>query len=218
MDSPKYNRTFHLPWSPGATSDDKIAKDISTILNQPIIITEKMDGSNTSLEANGCYARTHAAPPNHPSFNALKALHAQIKTQIDEGIQIFGEWCYALHSIAYSELPGFFLSFAVRDLKNESWLSWEDVELWSEEISVPTVPVLYKGTVTSENELRNITESLMNFDSKCGGQREGVVVRLQSQFNNNDFSSSVMKYVRANHVQSSDHWKTQEIVKNKIKL
>lgn len=218
MDSPKYNRTFHLPWSPGATSDDKIAKDISTILNQPIIITEKMDGSNTSLEAGGCYARTHASPPNHPSFNALKALHAQIKTQIDEGIQIFGEWCYALHSIPYNELPGFFLAFAVRDLKKESWLSWEDVELWASEISVPTVPVLFKGTVTSEEELKNITESLMNFDSKCGGQREGVVVRLQSQFNNNDFASSVMKYVRANHIQSSDHWKTQEIVKNKIKL
>ena len=52
MDSPKYNRTYHFPWSQGATNDDKIATDMSRLIGNPIVITEKMDGSNTSYP---CY-------------------------------------------------------------------------------------------------------------------------------------------------------------------
>lgn len=39
----KYPRTYHLPWSKGTTSDDKITKSISSILNKRIIILEKID-------------------------------------------------------------------------------------------------------------------------------------------------------------------------------
>ncbi len=111
MNSPKYNRTFHLPWSPGATNDDKIATSVTNLLNTEIIITEKLDGSNTSLESDGCFARTHSGPPNHPSFDGLKALHAEVGFQIPSGMQLFGEWCFAKHSISYEELPGYFFAF-----------------------------------------------------------------------------------------------------------
>lgn len=217
MDSPKYNRTFHLPWSKGATNDDKIAGNVSGLIGKPIVITEKMDGSNTSLEFNGCFARTHSGPPTHQSFAGLKALHASIKFKIPEGIQLFGEWCFALHSIAYEELPGYFLLFNVRELGvNSNWCSWDEVEMWSEEVGVPTVPVLFKGIVNSEDELKQITESFMIQPSKCGGIREGVVVRVASNFEDKDFSTNVMKCVRANHVQTTEHWKDQEITKNKL--
>ena len=115
----KYPRTLHLPWSKGTTNDDKIATSINSLLNVPIVISEKLDGSNASLEANGCFARTHAGAPTHASFDGLKALHATVKRNIPKGIQIFGEWCYALHSIAYTALPGYFLLFNVRDLNYE---------------------------------------------------------------------------------------------------
>jgi hypothetical protein len=106
--SPKYNRTYHVTWSAGATNDDKIADSVQSLINIPIVITEKMDGSNTSLERNGCFVRTHSGSPTHISFDGLKALHATIKFKIPDNIQIFGEWCYAKHSIEYSELPGYF--------------------------------------------------------------------------------------------------------------
>jgi len=221
MNSPKYNRTFHLPWSPGATNDDKIAASVDGLINKPIIITEKMDGSNTSLEVSGCFARTHSGPPTHASFDGLKALHAAIKHKIPEHYQLFGEWCYALHSIAYSELPAHFLLFNVRVCSselNDIWLSWEEVELWAEEIGVPTVPVLFQGEVSSEMELKQLVESLMIQPSQCGGIREGVVVRIQNGFYDDRFSQYVMKCVRSNHVQTSEHWKDQEIVKNKLKI
>jgi hypothetical protein len=224
MDSPKYNRTFHVPWSPGGTNDDKRAEH-AVFVGLDIVITEKMDGSNTSLETDACYARTHSGPPNHPSFDALKAMHATIKHKIPSGFQLFGEWCYAQHSIAYNELPGYFMLFNVRDLTktfegqpNPSWLSWDEVEMWAEEIGVPTVPVLYKGKVWSEDELRRLTNSFMNQPSMCGGIREGVVIRLASEFVERSFDYAVLKCVRANHVQTTEHWKDQEITKNKLKI
>lgn len=220
MNSPKYNRTFHFPWSQGCTSDDKRADDISSLLNIPIVITEKMDGSNTSLEANGCYARSHAGAPTHTSFDGLKALHAQVKFKIPEGIQLFGEWCFALHSIEYNQLPSYFMMFNVRHLNSTEakWASWEEVEMWAEEILVPTVPVLFKGTVKSEKEMQSLIESFMIQPSNCGGNREGVVARVASEFSDKDFDTCVLKCVRANHVQTSEHWLTQEIVKNKLTL
>lgn len=221
--SPKYNRTFHVPWSKGATNDDKIANDVSCLLNNPIIITEKIDGSNTSLEASGCFARTHAGPPTHKSFDGLKSLHGAVKHLIPDNIQIFGEWCYALHSISYDSLPGYFLMFGVREIisvdKNDYyWYSWEEVEEWAKELQVPTVPVLWKGTVFSQKELQILTESLVNQPSVYGSTREGLVIRSAGEFKDKDFAKSIMKWVRANHVQTSEHWKDQEIIRNKLKI
>jgi len=225
MESPKYNRTFHFPWSEGATNDDKIVTSVEKLIGVPIVITEKMDGSNVSLEADGCYARTHANAPKHESFDMLKAVHASVKYDIPKEYQLFGEWCYAQHSIAYSELPGYFLLFNVRELNTKTsntlpnmWLSWDGVEAWSELVGLPTVPVLFKGIVSSEKELKELIESLMIQSSVCGGIREGVVARMADEFFDKDFSSYVMKCVRANHVQTSDHWKDQEIIRNKLKL
>lgn len=219
MSSPKYNRTFHVPWSPGGTSDDKIAKDISTLLNRKIIITEKVDGSNTSLEREGCFARTHTGPPAHASFDNLKALHANIKHLIPEEYQIFGEWCYALHSISYDNLPGYFLMFAIRqvaDLPDFVWESWEDVEIWAKELGVHTVPVLWKGVIKTKAELHDLTIQLANQPSKLGKVREGVVIRRADSFLDQDFSKYVMKWVRKDHVQTSEHWRNQEVIRNKL--
>lgn len=218
MESKKYNRTFHFPWSPGATSDDKIATDVSALLNTQIVITEKMDGSNTSLEREGCFARTHSGPPAHASFDGLKALHSSIKYKIPDNIQLFGEWCYALHSIAYAQLPSYFMLFNVRDVSYEKpiWVSWDELELWAQEINVPTVPLLFKGECKSTNELKELIESFMNQPSACGGIREGVVARIAASFEDEAFPKSVLKCVRANHVQTSEHWKDQEIIRNKL--
>jgi len=195
----------------------------------PIVITEKMDGSNTSLEFDGCYARTHAGTPTHKSFDQLKALHASIKWNIPEGLQFFGEWCFAKHSIEYAELPAYFMLFNIRALQGtpiilgfvqtfDMWFAWEDVEAWAQKMCLATVPVLFQGTVQSEKELQELVESLMEQPSTCGGVREGVVARVQRSFKDEEFPICVMKCVRANHVQTTEHWKDQEITKNKLKL
>jgi hypothetical protein len=226
MDSPKYNRTFHLPWSAGCTNDDKIAKSVNSLIDVSIVITEKMDGSNTSLEKAGCFSRTHSGPPTHPSFDQLKALHASLKYILPNDLQFFGEWCYAKHSIEYSELPGYFLLFGIRDLEmideddfiSPYWHPWINVEAFAKGMNLHTVPVIARNIkVSSEKELKELTEHAMAQPSACGGIREGVVVRLMDGFDDDQFPQSVMKCVRANHVQTTEHWKDQVITKNKLK-
>jgi hypothetical protein len=219
--SPKYERTFHLPWSKGTTNDDKLSTSVDKLVGQMIVITEKIDGSNASLEKDGCFARTHASAPTHPSFDHLKAFHASIKHLIPSNLQLFGENCYAQHSIYYKALPAYFLLFNVRELRTthpNKWLSWEDVNLWAEEIGVPTVPVLFFGMMSSEQQLQTLTEDLMNQPSNCGGIREGIVIRVADAFDDEEFAANVQKCVRANHVNTEDHWAFQTIVKNQLRI
>ncbi|MFE9924807.1 RNA ligase family protein, partial [Streptomyces sp. NPDC005774] len=46
-----YPRTPHLPWSPGAASDDIRAGDLSGLRGREVVVTEKLDGENTTLYA-----------------------------------------------------------------------------------------------------------------------------------------------------------------------
>lgn len=48
----KYPRTYHLPWSPGATDDDRVLTDEELEANfsgRMVVATEKMDGENTTM-------------------------------------------------------------------------------------------------------------------------------------------------------------------------
>ena len=47
----KYPRTYHLPYSPGATKDDKKLQDgwFSSYIGQEIVITAKLDGENIPI-------------------------------------------------------------------------------------------------------------------------------------------------------------------------
>ncbi|EJC67123.1 hypothetical protein Rleg5DRAFT_2853 [Rhizobium leguminosarum bv. viciae WSM1455] len=49
----KYGRTYHLPISPGATSDDKVMTKLDGLMIADLVITEKMDGENTTIHQGG---------------------------------------------------------------------------------------------------------------------------------------------------------------------
>jgi hypothetical protein len=109
-----------------------------------------------------------------------------------------------IRSIEYGDLQSYLYIFAIRN--EDEWLSWHDVEVNAFLLDIPTVPLLFKGTVTSEKELKDLTETLANKPSALGGKREGVVVRKSNSFSDKDFPNSVMKWVRDGHVQSDEHW------------
>jgi hypothetical protein len=221
--SNKYPRTYHLPWSPGKSDDDKVIDTVDYLLNTPLVVCEKIDGGNCCLNRENIFARTHASTPNHPSFNIGKAIHASIKSQLIDGFDYFGEYCYAKHSIAYSELPGWFLLFGIRmnSIENSKvglWKSWATVKNEAERLGIPTVPELEKIQVSSAKELQKEVEKHMGFPSCYGGEREGVVVRRVEGFSDNSFDKAIAKNVRAQHVKTGAvHWASQEITPNKLK-
>lgn len=212
----KYPRTLHLPWSPGASSDDKIIEDVNALLGCPIVITEKLDGSNMAWTKQDVFARSHAGAPAHPSFDAAKAMHAEIGWRLPSKFTFFGEWCYAVHSIEYDALPGYFFVFGIRDDPHNYWLSWDEVAEMCEYNNLATVPVLERLYATKESGLRNVTKRLANEPSVYGPQKEGVVVRVADGFYDSHFPLAIAKMVRKNHVQTDDHWKHQKIRKQKL--
>ncbi len=145
--SAKYPRSFHLPWSPGGTSDDRRLADVSALVGAEVVITEKCDGSNLTYTRRHVFSRSHAGPPGHPSFDLAKATHARIAHLLSEGLSLFCEYCYAVHSIEYQALPDYSLVFGARDDETGTWWEWDMVAAQARDVGLPTVPVLFHGTV-----------------------------------------------------------------------
>jgi len=209
MSNIKYPRTYHLPFSPGATKDDKKLQGdwFSYYKDQYVVITEKLDGENTTLCQEGVFARSHATPTHSPwSVNLWgeNGIYWHAKSFIGKNEYVIGENLYGIHSIKYDKLTDYFHIFATHD--DNRWYSWEEVEELAEILEIPTVPVLYKGIVQSEEQVREIIEHLMQYPSTYGKTKEGVVMRIAYSFKLDDFPHYVCKYVRANHVQTDEHW------------
>ncbi len=214
--SAKYPRTFHFPWSPGGTSDDKRLADVSPLVGVEIVVTEKCDGSNLTYTRKNVFSRSHSGPPSHPSFDLAKATHGRIGHQISDGISIFCEYCYAVHSITYERLPQYSLVFGVRDDVTGLFWDWDMVVAQASDLGLPTVPVLFRGVVNSADELRVLTEKLSKGTSTFGGPREGIVARITAAFPEDMFGKNVAKWVRKDHVQTDEHWLHQAIVAQKL--
>jgi hypothetical protein len=201
----KYNRTYHLPWSPGSTNDDRISDNVESLLGTEIVITEKLDGENCGMTDEGVYARSHATFTTSAWSREVRQLHKlSVEDELGDGVFLFGENMEGIHSIEYSNLESYFYIFGIRD--NDIWIPWEKVEEYSYLLDIPTVPVLFKGVVNSTKELQQIVEDLVSKPSELGGQREGIVVRTAGMFHNDDFADNVMKWVRKDHVSTDVHW------------
>lgn len=202
MTALKYPRTYHFPFSPGATSDDKILFDWEEHLkDKKLIATEKLDGGNTQINKEGVFARSISGPTSHPSFDYLKPIWASIKSDLEtKNISIFGENLFAIHSIEYTNLSSYFYVFGVK--KEDQWLSWNEVKEIASNYGWPTVPELSIDFTNIEKEINKV----MPQESILGGEKEGVVIRNANSFYNDDFKYNVLKFVRKNHVQTDKHW------------
>ena len=202
----KYPRTPHLPWSPGFTDDDVFNKSLSHFENLEVVVTEKMDGENTTLYCDGLHARSIDGR-SHPSRDWLKAWHAQISTQLPLGWRFCGENMFAEHSIRYDSLNHYFYLFSVWNEEN-TCLSWDETQEWVERLGCSVPSVLYMGE-WNEKEIKQIT---INEEIE-----EGYVVRTSDGFPYENFTQHIAKWVRPNHVQTDQHWMHQEITPNGLK-
>ncbi len=202
----KYPRTPHLPWSPGFTDDDIRKKGVTFFKGKDIVVTEKMDGENTTMYNDYIHARSIDSR-THSSRNWVKQLHGRICYEIPEGWRFCGENVYAEHSIKYNDLESYFILFSIWNDQNEC-LSWEETLEWAEALSLATPKMLYQGS-WNEEIVRNIS-----IDEKTV---EGYVVRNADSFHFDDFQQNISKWVRPNHVQSDEHWMYSEIRPNRLR-
>lgn len=210
----KYPKTMHLPWSPGLQNDDRVIESLDGFKDKRIVVTEKMDGENTTMYRDAIHARSLDLTMTHPSRNWVRAFHGSIKHEIPEGWRICGENLYAVHSIKYSNLSSYFMLFSIWNDKNEC-LSWEETKEWAALLGVETVPVAFEGKWEEFYDIARIGGGWRPVSTF--GEVEGYVVRTEHGFHYDDFHKYMAKYVRKGHVQTDQHWMNKPVEPNGIK-
>ncbi len=195
----KYPRTLHLPWSEHITTDDKMLPSTDVFVGREVVVTEKLDGENTSMYRDHYHARSLDSR-HHPSRNICKAIHGAIQYRIPDGWRICGENVYAKHSIFYNNLTAFFYVFGVYNDVNEC-VSWDDTIEMCKLLDLKIVPELYRGIWDSEE-----IKACFGGKSTFGDEKEGYVVRIVDAFPYESFRDNVAKVVRPDHIQSDKMW------------
>lgn len=215
----KYPRTPHTPDSPGATSDDVRLSSLAHFNSKYCVISQKLDGENTTLYRDYIHARS-VDGRHHPSRSWVKQLHSGMSHLIPKGWRICGENLYAKHSIFYSNLPSYFFAFSVWNDKNIC-LSWSETVEWCKMMGLEIVPYkLFRFQSNGQVSLSIPTSGFECWTDETKTEKtseEGYVLRTADySFSFDDFNLNMAKYVRANHVQTSEHWMHSKIIPNEL--
>ena len=220
----KYPKTPHWPYSESVHRSDTYHTNSEFFVGKEVIVTEKLDGGNTMLYGGEVFARSTSQPATQGWFSMVKKHHAYKSMQWgivgNSPLALYGEDIYGIHSIEYNpvkENETFYL-FALRfagskfgpsvkpEFNGDIFLDWKTTEEFANNHDMKTVPVIFKGVFNSVSDITEFFKFELRKDSMLGGNREGFVMRVASEFETIDFSTNVCKYVRANHVQTNEHW------------
>ena len=212
MDKIKFPRTAHLPWSVGIGGDDIIAaqSNVDNLLRNTVVVTEKLDGENTSVGRSFVHARSIDGRKSE-SLGFARTISARFQLQIPADMVLVFENLYAVHSILYDYEPTLVLIAAYRQAKDGllSVLSWLETVEWADNIGQRVAPVLLAGLATPST-----VQACYTGKSKLGGEQEGYVVRNTDAFPLDAYGENVFKWVRAGHVApNATHWMNRTIIK-----
>lgn len=214
----KYPTTWYMYFSPSIEDVDKrnVHNDLKQFVGIPVVITIKMDGSNSRIEHEKVTAR-NGFSAEHISFDMLKALHRKdLMFKIPENIVIFGEWLFAEHSIIYDEtnpLYDYFQCFSIYNRDKNIFLDWKETKKMCSFMGLSTVPVIDEYRIfNTEWELVKYLNELGEKVVKDG--HEGIVMRSAYGYHFSQHKDFVVKYVRKNHIQTDKNWWDKPVKKN----
>ncbi|NJK31559.1 MAG: DNA ligase [Deltaproteobacteria bacterium] len=219
----RFPHTPHIAWlAPGRPRSDKVLDRHETreLLSDDIVVEEKVDGANVgiSLSSDGqvrAQNRGHYIEPGgHPQFGPLwpwlAARTTALMTHVDHNLIIFGEWCFATHSVEYDALPDYFLGFDVYERDSSQFWSTSRRNYLFAQLAITAVPELFRGRSTLEKVIQLVETSNSRLTS---GPLEGIYIRRESDEN----LLSRAKLVRAEFLQQIDvHWSQRPFRKNRL--
>ena len=154
----KFPTTPHLTFfGKGTVRDDKVftENERDAFLDHELIVEEKIDGANVGISFDNS-GEVHVQ--NRGSF-LLRPYQGQWK-KLDEWLLLnldcfsdvlqdqyilFGEWCFARHSVRYENLPSWFLGFDIYDKGNKQFLSCEGRNDLFRQMKIFQSPMLGRG-------------------------------------------------------------------------
>ncbi|MDP2341585.1 MAG: RNA ligase family protein [Deltaproteobacteria bacterium] len=254
----KYPRTHHLEGSRLQEGDEDLAAvRFAEIAGRPLVVEEKIDGQNAALsfdddgglllQSRGHYLRGGAREKSFEPFKRWAATHAgALREVLRSRFVVYGEWCFAKHTVFYDALPHWFLEFDVYDRERDVFLSTPARRALLAGLPVASVPVLASAAFSSLETLlqhvgvstaktptwrERLRESAARTRFQGGAhvdvertvhetdphdEMEGLYLKLEE----GDVVVDRLKWVRASFLQavvaSDSHWFGRPIVENRL--
>lgn len=199
---------------------DKVMSETEreTFLKHDLVVEEKVDGSNLGISFDmegSLYVQnrgTYLSLPASGQWNKLEewlALRAEdlFDHLIDQFI-LFGEWCYARHSVFYDRLPDWFLGFDIYDKRVGRFLSTMRRDRILSRLNIARVPTITHGRFTLDELKQFLTQSKLS-DQPA----EGLYLRVDQ----GEWIKQRAKLVRPEFFQSMEHhWSRSPIMPNRL--
>lgn len=218
----KFPKTPHLLWlGRSLARQDKVlsTNEAAELLSHELVVEEKIDGANLGLsltESGALQAQNRGSVLSyesaHPQFKMLprwiEAHRGGLAEVLTPKLIVYGEWCYAKHSIHYTRLPDWFLTFDVYDRTVGKFWSADRRDGLARRAGLATVPHLARGRF----DFSRIGQ-LLGPSKLTDGPAEGIYVRLDRD----SFLERRAKLVRAEFTQAiSGHWSSGPILPNQV--
>lgn len=219
----RFPHTPHLAWlGDGRPRDDKVLApdEVHELLAHEVTVEEKVDGANLGFSVDehgtlraqnrGAYLSLEEGPHGQwkPLKQWLSARAYDMAEALFPDLMLFGEWCYAVHSVHYKQLPDWFLVFDVYDRAHGAFWSASRRNTLSAKLGLAVVPTLGSGTFDVAGLRALLGRSLLT-----DGPAEGLYVRRETE----DRLITRAKLVRREFVQAIDeHWSKKPLQRNAL--
>lgn len=217
----KFPSTPHLATLPGVdVRGDKVLSVIERedFLQHEVVGEEKIDGANLgiSFDSEGkIRVQNRGSYLTLPGSGQWKKLGDWLVPRMDILLEhlagdclLFGEWCYAQHSVFYNRLPDWFLGFDIYDKRCGRFLAVEHRNVLLKKMGVTPVPQLVRGHFTYPE-----TQKLLSRSQFSDQPAEGIYFRLDQA----GWLLQRAKLVRPSFVQAMEqHWSRSAIRPNQI--
>ncbi len=252
MQIEKYPRTPHVEGSRLQPGDEDLdAVPFATLRARHLVVEEKIDGANAAvsfseegvlrLQSRGHFLTGGRREKHFAMLKTWATTYARpLHERLGARYVMYGEWCFAKHTIFYDALPHYFLEFDVLDRRTGVFLSTRARHALLAGLEVAHVPVVGEGTFRSLDALVALVRpSLFKTPSwrehlRAAASALGVdVERVVRETDPSDESEGLYlkweedgvvrgryKYIRASFltsvVDSGSHWLSRPIVPNRL--
>jgi len=217
----KFPSTPHLATLAGVDiRGDKVLSESERdeFLQHDVVVEEKVDGANLGISfdsVGNIRAQNRGAYLPLPGSGQWKKLGDWLTPRTDTLFEhlsdryiLFGEWCYAQHSIFYDRLPDWFLAFDIYDREKRRFLATVHRDCLLREMHISKVPAIARGQF-SYLEIQDLLlqSKLTNHPA------EGIYLRMDQ----GDWLENRAKLVRPSFIQAVEqHWSRSAIRPNRV--